>query len=51
MDDLGFTCELCDGELEPLGTLGNTVHSKCRDCGAPQARTLVEAPELDTDEA
>ena len=27
-------CSICDGELMPLGTLGNVTHLRCRYCGA-----------------
>ena len=25
---------ICDGELMPLGTLGNVTHLRCRNCGS-----------------
>ena len=27
------TCTLCDSPTEPLGTLGNLNHFRCRGCG------------------
>lgn len=26
-------CVACDGDLQPLGFLGNLIHFRCRQCG------------------
>ncbi len=30
-----ITCEICGGELLPLGKLGDRLHLRCRSCHAP----------------
>jgi len=32
-DCLAPLCELCGGELQQLGRLGNLLHFRCRYCG------------------
>lgn len=31
------SCDVCGGELLPLGTLGNRTHFRCRRCGSEQS--------------
>jgi len=33
MDEL-TNCSICEGELLPLGALGNIEYFRCRNCGA-----------------
>lgn len=39
-------CSQCGGELMVLGTLGNRVWARCRDCGIEEAEMLVEDDEV-----
>jgi len=34
------TCLFCEGQLIPLGALGNRLHLKCRNCGMEHNRTV-----------
>lgn len=38
------TCQLCEGPLLPMGTLGHTQHLRCQDCGAEFNRSLKVRP-------
>lgn len=40
-------CEICNGPLVYLGTLGNTNHFRCRNCGADHAETVEVTPDDD----
>ena len=31
--DTWLPCAMCGGQMEILGTLGNTAHGRCRHCG------------------
>jgi len=35
-------CELCDGELMPIGTLGSREYLRCRNCGMQFSREKHE---------
>lgn len=34
VDEASAGCSLCGGVLQELGRLGDTLHYRCRDCGA-----------------
>ena len=36
-DECQPDCQLCGGQLVPLGVLGNLRHFTCRQCGMPHA--------------
>jgi len=38
------TCVVCDGELTELGTLGNRLHLRCRQCGSDQSVLIEPKP-------
>lgn len=47
-----MSCQICDGELVLLGTLGDTIYARCRHCGVDQMITedheeVVELSEED----
>lgn len=33
-------CEVCSGQAEPIGALGNRLHYRCRACGADQSKEI-----------
>lgn len=47
MENEEHDCPACGGNAVPMGTLGNTLHLRCRDCGidssaeAPQSKTII----------
>lgn len=38
IEDEDNECFLCSGSLVVLGTLGNRLHFRCRNCGMEQSR-------------
>lgn len=39
------TCELCEGELVEMGTLGRRKHFRCRGCGMESSKEVVDDDE------
>ena len=33
-------CDICNGDLEPLGWMGNLYYYRCRNCGELQGHLL-----------
>ena len=42
-------CPMCGGQLEVMGTLGNHLASKCRDCGMIVTEPTEESETDETD--
>jgi len=40
IEDDDSECCLCSGSLTVLGTLGNRIHLRCRNCGMDQSRKV-----------
>jgi len=40
VEDDDSECVLCSGNLVVLGTLGNRVHLRCRNCGMDQSKRV-----------
>jgi len=45
LSDLTLHCELCGGELIPLGALGSLMHYRCRNCGMDASQTIPNPQE------
>ena len=41
-----WVCEMCAGEVVPMGCLGRLGHGRCRQCGMETSRA-VEVPDPD----
>jgi hypothetical protein len=41
VEDADNECVLCSGSLVVLGTLGNRLHFRCRNCGIEQSRKVT----------
>lgn len=40
-------CRVCNGELQPLGALGDVSHFRCRDCGTDHTVKRIAPEEPD----
>jgi hypothetical protein len=48
-DDIEWSCEMCGGEMVPMGALGRKMHARCRQCGAEASQDVEEEVVYDDD--
>lgn len=42
-------CEMCGGEMQPLGNLGNLMHYRCRQCGWEDSDNIEDNDDYEND--